>query len=243
LGLVQDDEGIIEGASAHEGQRRDLDGSPLEEAGGLFVVHHVVKGVIERAQVRVDFFRKVSRQKSQFLSSLHGRPHQYDASYQLFGHGRHRHGHRQIGFAGSRRPDAEDHIIVADGLDVFLLLDALGRNRPLMRGNKDVVEKNIFQITIEVFAENTDGIDNITIINRIAFLDQVCQLCQQPLGELHMSLFPSDAELIPSEMDPHVKLLFNDFEMAAPRSSQLLHQLVIVKNNLRRCFFRFGSRR
>jgi hypothetical protein len=31
LRLVEDDEGIVEGAAAHEGQRRDLDAAALEE--------------------------------------------------------------------------------------------------------------------------------------------------------------------------------------------------------------------
>ena len=37
--------------------------------------------------------------------------------------GRDRHGHRQVGLAGTGRADAEHHVVLLDGLDVFPLVD------------------------------------------------------------------------------------------------------------------------
>src|SRR3954453_2282537 len=53
LRLVEDHERVVEGASPHEGQWRDLDDVALEMRGDLLRVEHVVQGVEERAQVRV----------------------------------------------------------------------------------------------------------------------------------------------------------------------------------------------
>src|SRR5690606_32196072 len=48
LSLVEDYEGVVEGAAAHEGQRRHLDGALLHEPLGTLGGQHVVKGVVQR---------------------------------------------------------------------------------------------------------------------------------------------------------------------------------------------------
>src|SRR3989454_2671286 len=52
LGLVENDEGIVERAAAHEGQRRDFDDALFEEALKLIGVEHVVEGVVQRSEER-----------------------------------------------------------------------------------------------------------------------------------------------------------------------------------------------
>src|SRR3972149_6062270 len=52
LSLVQDDEGVVEGATPHVGQGGHLDRAPIEVAGKGVGIHHVVKGVEQRPQVR-----------------------------------------------------------------------------------------------------------------------------------------------------------------------------------------------
>src|SRR5690606_41327588 len=51
LRLVQDDEGVVQGAAAHVGQGRDLDGARRHQLGDADRVEHVVQRVVERAQV------------------------------------------------------------------------------------------------------------------------------------------------------------------------------------------------
>src|SRR5680860_895589 len=53
LRLVEDHEGVVEGAAAHEGERRHLDHTALEVAVDPVGVEHVVEGVEERPQVGV----------------------------------------------------------------------------------------------------------------------------------------------------------------------------------------------
>src|SRR3984885_6622428 len=56
LGFVHDDEGVGEGAAAHEGEWGDFDDVGLEELVDLDGVEEIVEGIIEGTEVGVDFF-------------------------------------------------------------------------------------------------------------------------------------------------------------------------------------------
>jgi len=57
--LVEDHERVVERATAHERQRRDLDHAALDVLGDLLRVEHVVQRVEQRTQVRVDLRHQV----------------------------------------------------------------------------------------------------------------------------------------------------------------------------------------
>src|SRR3990172_5540774 len=50
LGLVEDDEGVVERPAAHERQGRDLDVAALDQLVRLFGLDHVVERVVERTK-------------------------------------------------------------------------------------------------------------------------------------------------------------------------------------------------
>ncbi len=58
LRLVQDDESVVQGPAAHVRERRDLDGSALDQSWDRVRIDHVVQGVVERSQIRVDLVVK-----------------------------------------------------------------------------------------------------------------------------------------------------------------------------------------
>src|SRR5208282_3384305 len=55
LCLVENHEGIVQGASAHESDGRDLDDIFLEIAIHLLRFEHVVESVVERTEIGIDF--------------------------------------------------------------------------------------------------------------------------------------------------------------------------------------------
>ena len=79
LGLVEDHEGVVERAAAHERQRGDLDDAALEVGGDALGVEHVVQGVEERAQVGVDLGHQVAGQEAEALAGLDGGAGEDDA--------------------------------------------------------------------------------------------------------------------------------------------------------------------
>ena len=58
LRFVENDVGIRQGATAHEGQRRDLDLARRQTLQHLVAGHHVVERVIKRTQIGIDFSRR-----------------------------------------------------------------------------------------------------------------------------------------------------------------------------------------
>ena len=126
LRLVQNDEGVVQRPPAHIGQRRDFNrpalGVLLDFLGG----QHVVQRVVQRAQIRRDFFVQIARQKSQRLAGLDRRARQNDPRNFAIAQSRERERDSQIGFARARRPDAERDVVLADGVEIFFLADGFG---------------------------------------------------------------------------------------------------------------------
>ncbi len=127
LGLVEDDEAVVERAAAHERQRRHLDGLALEQLLRALRLDHVVERVVQRAEVGVDLGHQVARQEAEPLAGLDRGPGEDDALDVLGLQRLHRHRHRQPALAGAGRTDAEGDHVGADGVDVALLA---GRLRP-----------------------------------------------------------------------------------------------------------------
>jgi len=121
LSLVLSDEGVAEGASAHEGQGGDLDDVALEEFFDLFGIGRGRKGVVERAQVGVHLFLEGSgRKPRRSPASTAGRTRTMRLTF--FGvEGGDVHGDGEVGLAGAGGADAEDHVVLLDGLDIFAL--------------------------------------------------------------------------------------------------------------------------
>ena len=110
LGLVEDDEGVVEGASAHVGQGRDFDGAGGHELGQGLGVEHVAQGVVEGTQVGVDLVGEGAGQEAQVFPGLDGGAGQDDAAHLAGEEAAHGLSHRQVGFARARGADAEDAV-------------------------------------------------------------------------------------------------------------------------------------
>jgi hypothetical protein len=89
LRLVENDEGVVQGAAAHVGQRRDLDDVALDELGDPLEAEHLVQRVVQRAQVGVDLLRQIAGQEAELLAGFHRRAHQQDAADLLLQQGFH----------------------------------------------------------------------------------------------------------------------------------------------------------
>ncbi len=125
LGLVDDDEAVVQRAAAHEREGRDLDLPLFEVARDLLGAQHVVQRVEERAQVRIDLGHEVTREESEALTGLDGRAREEDALHPALGQGGGGHGDRQERLAGAGRADPERDRVLADRLDVCALAGRL----------------------------------------------------------------------------------------------------------------------
>ncbi len=127
LGLVEDDEAIVERAPAHKREGRHLNHVSFQQFFHPLVVEHLIEGIVQGTQVGVHFFLQRAGQKSQAFAGFHGRPGQNDARHlfaQQCGNG---HGDGQVRLAGAGGSDAEYQIVALHGFQVPPLVDGLRR--------------------------------------------------------------------------------------------------------------------
>src|SRR5581483_11737588 len=130
LGLVKNNERIVESAAAHERDRRNLDDVLFQIPVHLLELEHVIQSVIQRPQVGIDLFLQRTRQEAQTLSRFNRRAGEYDAVH-LFGRqSRNCHRDSKIRFARAGGTNAKDHVVAFDGVKVTALIEALRLHTP-----------------------------------------------------------------------------------------------------------------
>ena len=80
LRLIEDDVGVVQRASAHICQRRNLDQSLLHVPLKRLGAHNLIQRVVQRPQIRVDLALEVAGEKSELLARLNRGPCQDDSS-------------------------------------------------------------------------------------------------------------------------------------------------------------------
>ena len=133
LRLVEDDEGLVQRAAAHEGERRDLDHVPLDQARDAVEADHLVQRVVHRPQVGIDLLRQVARQETEPFARFHRGPHEHEAPHALALHRLDGTGDREVGLAGARRADAERQVVRADRMEILLLVCAAAADQAAQR--------------------------------------------------------------------------------------------------------------
>ena len=200
LGLVQDDEGAVERPAPHEGQGGDLDDALFDQPVGLIGLGEVEEGVVEGAEVGIDLLGDVAGEEAELFAGLDGGPGQDDALDELVLEERKGHGHGQVGLPGAGRADAEDEIVGPDGLDIVLLVEALGADR--LPGEAERLGRG-------VILEGPAGAGR-------ALLEEVEDDVEVLLLEVMALLLelPDLVEVVPGELDPFGVAV--DEELVAP---------------------------
>jgi hypothetical protein len=98
---------LIQRPAPHIGQRCHLDGPVVQQAASAFGPQHVVEGIVEGAQVRVDLGHEVAGQEAQPLPRFDRRPGHYYALHRFGLERLDGQSHRQIALAGPRGADAK----------------------------------------------------------------------------------------------------------------------------------------
>ncbi len=128
LGLVDDDEGVGEGAAAHEGDGGELDLTLLAAATELVGAQDVGQGLPDGRHIGIDLFGQVSGQEAQALAGLDGgagddQPVNLAAQQQARAMG-----HGQEGLAGAGGTQAEHQLAAGQRLQIAGLGGGLGRH-------------------------------------------------------------------------------------------------------------------
>lgn len=146
LRLVEDDEGIGERASAHVGERGNFDDAFFGEARDVGRIEHVVQGIVQRTQVRENFFLEIAREETQRFARFDGGAGENDALDFVFQQRRNGRGHREVSLARAGGTDAEDHGILQDRLQVKFLAERFRHDRLAVGGDDERCGVKRFEI-------------------------------------------------------------------------------------------------
>ena len=156
-------------------------------------VDHVVQGVVERAQVRVDLRHQVAGQEAEPLARFDGRPGEDDPLHLACLQRLHGHGDRQPRLAGAGRPDAERDDVVADRLDVALLASGLRPDVATLGAPQHLVRQHLGRPLVG--AHHADRPVDRAFVELVSALEQADQLFEQSRHLLGVG--PRDGDLVP----------------------------------------------
>ena len=194
LRLVEDDEGVVHRAPAHEGERGDLDDALLDEGVAALHVGHVEERVIERAYVGVELLLQRAGKKPERLPRLDDGARQHDASDLLALQGGDGHRHGEVGLAGARRADSEGDGVLAYRVDVALLAGGLGPDGAPAEGEQDVVRQHLHARGAVAHAVD----EQVDVVGRepVARLDEADHAREDRGGELDLSRVAGEADVV-----------------------------------------------
>ena len=126
LRFVQNHEGVVERAAAHERERSDLHRPVLHEAAELRGGDHIVQRVVQRLQIRIEFLLHVAGQEAQLLAGLDGRARQNDTLDLPVAQRADGQRDGRIRLARAGRPDGEKQVVPLGEPQQPLLIDRPG---------------------------------------------------------------------------------------------------------------------
>ena len=163
LGLVENDEGVVERPSAHVGQRSDFDRAAFHVLLDFLAGKHVMQRVVEWAKVRRDFFVEVAGQKTERFAGFHRRASQNNARNFLLLERLNGHRHRQISLAGAGGTDGERHVVMTNRLHVFFLADCFRRDRGLFGRGLDPFVQQALEHGCPFVFNHVEGVSEFTV--------------------------------------------------------------------------------
>ena len=223
LRLVEDDEAVVEGAAAHERERRHLDRAALHVRAQLLRVHRVVERVEQRPHVRVDLGEHVAGQEAEPLAGLHGGAGQDEATDLPLRERRHGERDREVRLARAGRPDPEGDGAAADRVDVALLRHGLRRD-PLAAVRPDDVGEDLPDV-LGLVDRGEDRVDRAGA-DLLPALDELDELLDDGAGLGHLQVITFEREPVAAQVDRAAEPLAERGEHAVTDPGELGRDLV-----------------
>ena len=228
LGLVQNDETIVQGPAAHVGQGGHLDVAPLQILLVGLCPQHVEQGVVQRPEVRVHLALQIAGQEAQPLAGLHRRTGEDDAVHLLFPEGLHCRRHRQIRFAGTGGAYADGNGIFQHRRDIFLLAQRFRLHRAALGGDAQHIPRQLADLLLFAGADHVNDIADVLLSQRLPPGGQGQHGLHRFGGVHHVLRLAADPQLAVPVGHRHIKFLFQQADVlvkGAENIDCLLHPL------------------
>jgi hypothetical protein len=197
LGLVEDQEAVVERPAPHVGERRHLDGVAVEQALGALGPEHVVEGVVERSEIGVDLGQHVAGEEPQALARLDRRPGEDDPVDHPRLQRLHGEGDGQVRLAGAGRADPEGDDVAGDGVDVGPLATGLGTNRAAARRAQHLGGHDVRRALVGL--DHLDRAADVGGVETLPPAQQEDQLVEEPCHPVGVGA--ADGDLVASHED------------------------------------------
>ena len=222
LRFIENDERLVERATAHERKRGHLNHISLNESRNPIKAHHFIKRVVHRAQVRIHFLSEIARQKSQPLTGFDCRPHQHNSADTIRRERFDRARDREIRFARARRTDAESQIPCPYVRQIVALVSASRTDTAAW-----------YPYRIVVLVRVADNLPGLPLLQREVhalgsnFLDlcQIKQLPQRIFGAFRLDA--NDTEVVAAPADLYIQARFEQAQILVQRTAQICQPSVV----------------
>ncbi len=228
LGLVQDDEAVVQRPAPHIGQGGHLDVSPLHVLLIRLRPQHIKQRVVQGAQVGVYLGLQVPRQEAQPLPGLHRGAGEDDPVHLLLPEGRHRRRHRQIGLARPGGAYADGDGVVFDGVHILLLADGLGLDGLALGGDAHHVPGELGDLPLVPRPHQFDDIAHVLLADGLPPGGQGKQALDGLHRPHHVLALAADLQIGLPVHHRNVQLLFDQADVLVKQAEQvdgLLHPL------------------
>ena len=199
LRLVQDDEAAVQRAPAHERQRCDLDGSPLEQPLRTFGLDHVVQRVVQRTEIRIDLRHDVAGQEAEALAGLDRGSREDDAVDILRLQRLHGHRDREPALARARGTDAERDHVLANGVHVALLPARLRAHGAPTRRSQHFGGQHLGRTLVRL--HHVDRAGHARRLESMTLLQQDHELLEEPADAIGLDGIAVDRDLVAAHVD------------------------------------------
>jgi hypothetical protein len=139
---------------------------------------------------------------------------------------RHGLGHRQVGLARARGPDAEHHVVLIDGFEIPALCDGLGRHLTTSRRAARALEEVVLQLDIGILGDELCGHFHVAPRKAVAVAKQAGQLRQYPLGPAHLVGITLDHDVMAAGLERYAERGFEASEVFVEGAKQGLDALI-----------------
>src|SRR5947209_5900078 len=223
LGLVEDDEAVVQRPATHIGQGRHLDRASLEQALGPLELEHVVEGVVEGAEVGVDLGHEVAGQEPEALARFDGGTGEDDAVHLLVLQRLHTEGDGQVGLAGARRANHERDDVVPDGVGVVLLAAGLGADSASPGRAQNLGGEDLRRPLVGL--HHVDGASDVDAVEHVALFEQQHQLVDQRADARRVRAF--DGDLVAADKGLGVERCLDEPEKLVALPEEPHHEVVL----------------
>ena len=118
--------------------------------------------------------------------------------------------HGQVGLAGAGRADAEDDVVLVDGVEILPLIDTLGDDLPLARRARRAAQEVVGQLDLLVLRDELRSRPHVALGQLVSAAQQRGELLQDTLGARHIGRLAFDNHLVSTRPGADVRTASRD---------------------------------